>query len=79
LREQGLGSTWRWVPRARLGDEAWMAALVRDWGLLSPPLRIQAMDAAGVLPETPRALLRDRLRPMAERAGGQVQKLWEGL
>jgi len=79
LREPGLGSTWRWVPRARLGDEAWVAALLRDWGALSPPVRIQALDAAGLLPSPARSELKARLRPMGERAGGQLQKLWEAL
>jgi HEAT repeat protein len=79
LREPGLGSPWRWVPRARLGDDAWAAALVRDWGTLSPPVRIQALDAAALLPALPRAALKDRLRISGERAGGQLQKLWETL
>ena len=79
LREPGLGSNWRWVPRARLGDEAWAAALVRDWPTLSAPVRIQALDAAGLLPPPPRGVLKERLRGAAERAGGQLQKLWEAL
>ncbi len=79
LQEPGLGSTWRWLPRARLGDETWTAALVRDWTLLSAPLRIQALGAAELLPAPQRGTLKDRLRPVAERAGGQVQKLWEAL
>ena len=79
LREPGLGSPWRWVPRARLGDDAWASALVRDWGALSPPVRIQALDAANLLPSVPRAALKDRLRASGERAGGQLQKLWETL
>jgi len=79
LREPGLGSSWRWVPRARLGDGAWAASLARDWGALNAPLRLQALEAAGLLPEAVKAELKGRLRPALERAGGQLQKVWEGL
>ena len=79
LREPGLGSTWRWVPRARLGDDAWAAALVKDWDKLSQPVRIQALDAAALLPAAPRSALKAHLRSTVERAGGQLQKRWEAL
>jgi len=42
-------------------------------------VRIQALDAAGLLPPPPRGVLKERLRGAAERAGGQLQKLWEAL
>jgi hypothetical protein len=79
LREPGLCSTWRWVPRARLGDEAWTTALVKNWTALSQPLRIQALDAGALLPPGPKAALKASLRSVGERAGGQLQKLWEAL
>jgi len=79
LREPGLGSPWRWAPRARLGEAAWAEALAQAWGTLSAPLRIQGLDAALLLPAPARARLRERLRSSAERAGGQVQRLWESL
>jgi hypothetical protein len=79
LGEPGLGSPWRWGPRARLGDGAWGAAVAEAWATLSPPLRIQALDAARLLPGVVRSALKQRLRSVAERSGGQAQKLWEGL
>lgn len=79
LREPGLGSPWRWTPRALLGDEAWCDALARDWPRLSPPLRLQALEAAALLPAPARSRLKAGLRPGAERVGGQVQKRWEDL
>jgi hypothetical protein len=79
LREPGLGNPWRWAPRARLGDEMWSDALVRDWERLSPPLRLQALEAAALLPGPGRVWLKASLRGGAERAGGQVQKRWEDL
>lgn len=79
LREPGLGSPWRWTPRARLGDEAWCGALVRDWSRLSVPLRLQALEAAALLPASSRTWLKANLRDGTERSGGQVQKRWEEL
>jgi hypothetical protein len=79
LREPGLGSPWRWAPRARLGDETWARALAEAWTGLSQSLRIQALDAAQLLPPELRSRLRDELRPVLERSGGQVHRLWEGL
>ena len=78
LQEPGVGSSWRWAPRARLGDETWMAALVQAWESLSMPQRIQGLEAARLLPESLRTSLRSRLQG-TERAGGQLQKLWESL
>jgi hypothetical protein len=79
LQESGVGSSWRWAPRARLGDVSWAKALAQAWVGLSQPLRIQGLDAAQMLPAEARARLRERLRPATERAGGQLQRLWESL
>ncbi|HLO66965.1 MAG TPA: serine/threonine-protein kinase [Holophaga sp.] len=79
LREPGLGAPWRWIPRARLGDPGWVQALAGDWSRLSPPLQIQALGAAAELPGELRSQVKDLLRPVAQRAGGQVQRSWEGL
>ena len=54
-------------------------ALAQAWGTLSQPLRIQGLDAAERLPGPMRAGLKEQLRPAAERAGGQLQRLWEAL
>jgi hypothetical protein len=67
------------MPRARLGDGAWATALARDWAGLNPPLRLQALEAAVLLPEALRAELKARLKPSTERSSGQLQKLWEAL
>ena len=75
----GLGLSWRWPARARLGDGNWAEALAAGWEGLSQPLRIQALEAARLLPREGRVRLKERLRVFSERAGGQVQKLWEGL
>ena len=79
LREPGLGPPWRWAPRARLGDEAWAQALVQGWERLSQPLRLQALDAARLLPGDCRTALKASLRPGIARAGGQVHKAWDAL
>ena len=55
LREPGLGSPWRWAPRAALGDAAWVEALRQAWPGLSAPMRAQALEAACRLPESLRA------------------------
>lgn len=79
LQERGLGSPWRWAARARLGDESWSRSLVQAWAGLSQTLRIQALEAARLLPGALRAPLKQEFRASAQRAGGQVQRLWEGL
>jgi hypothetical protein len=79
LQEPGVGSSWRWAPRARLGDGSWAEALVKGWDSLSQPLRIQGLEAAQMLPAGLRARLKTKLRPSGERAGGQLQRLWESL
>jgi hypothetical protein len=79
LREPGLGAPYRWLPRARLGDAAWAAALPGAWAQLSMPQRLQALEAAAALPGPARAELKERLRGSGQRAGGQLQRLWESL
>jgi hypothetical protein len=79
LQEPGVGSAWRWAPRARLGDATWTAALAEAWGSLAMQQRIQALEAARLLPEPLRVSLRARLQAGSERAGGQLQRLWELL
>jgi len=78
LRENGLGSSWRWAPRARLGDEAWVNALAGGWAALSTPQRTQALEAARLLPEPHRARIR-ALTGDAARAGGGLREAWEAL
>jgi len=78
LREPGLGSPWRWAPRARLGDGAWVEALGAVWASLSTPQKLQALEAARLLP----AELRARVRAIGEdalRAGGGLRDAWEAL
>ncbi len=75
LREPGLGSAWRWPARAALGDEAWTRALVVAWPNLAPPFRLQALEAARRLPESPRA----QVKAATADASGQVRALWDLL
>ena len=79
LQEPGLGSSWKWAARARLGDEGWAKALVHGWPTLSPPLRLQGLEAAQMLPTGARGRLRERLRAALARAGGALQRGWEAL
>jgi hypothetical protein len=79
LQESGLGPSWRWTPRARLGDGTWAAALLQGWSALSAPQRLQALEAARLLPDPARADLKQRLQGGVERAGGQLQRLWASL
>jgi hypothetical protein len=78
LREPGLGSPWRWSPRARLGDAAWVEALRSAWSGLSSPQRIQALEAARLLPDA----LRNRVKGLTadvQRAGGNLRQAWDLL
>ena len=54
-------------------------ALAQAWDGLGQPQRIQGLEAAAALPPELRVGLRERLRPGAERSGGQSQRLWEAL
>ncbi|HNX95795.1 MAG TPA: protein kinase [Holophaga sp.] len=78
LREEGLGSPWRWTPRARLGDEAWLQSLEQTWDALSMPLRLQTLGAARHLPEAMRARL-CRATEASVLAGGSLRQAWEAL
>jgi len=78
LREEGLGSAWRWVPRTRLGDEAWVEALESGWEALPPPLKLQALEASRLLPLPLRARVKALTRELAGRSPHQRQA-WEGL
>lgn len=79
LQEPGLGSPWRWTPRARLGDPEWAEALAQGWAGLSQPLRLQALDAALLLPAALRAALKAALQPGIARGGSQMHRAWEAL
>ena len=75
LREAGLGSTWRWGPRAALGDAGWVGALVMAWPGLAQPFRLQALKAAARLPED----LRRQVKAATADASGQVKDVWQQL
>ncbi|HLP30405.1 MAG TPA: hypothetical protein VK150_03520, partial [Geothrix sp.] len=75
LRETGLGAAWRWPSRAALGDEAWIRALLTEWPGLTPPFRLQALEAARRLPEP----LRAPLKAATSDAAGQARVAWEQL
>jgi len=75
LREPGLGAPWRWAPRAALGDAAWVEALHGAWAGLTPPLRLQALEAARRLPGG----LRASVKALAAGASGQLRSLWNEL
>ena len=75
LREQGLGATWRWPARAALGDGSWVLALATAWPTLSPPSRIQALEAARRLPDS----LRSQAKGATADAAGQARSVWETL
>jgi len=78
LWEEGLGNPWRWMPRARLGDPAWVEALEAGWESLPPPLKLQALEASRLLPETLRTRVKALTRELAGRSPHQRQA-WEGL
>ena len=75
LREPGLGSAWRWGPRAALGDATWAGALVVAWPGLAQPFRLQALQAAVRLPEE----LRRQVKAATADASGQVLGAWQQL
>ena len=79
LREPGLGASWRWAPRARLGDESWARAFRVEWAALSATLRLQALAAARFLPESLRAELKATTASEAQRAGGHLKQAWDSL
>jgi len=75
LGEPGLGAAWRWPARAALGDEIWARALVGEWPRLTPPFRLQALEAGRRLPDE----LRARLKTATADATGQARTTWELL
>jgi hypothetical protein len=75
MSESGLGATWRWSARAALGDEAWVRALTAEWPRLTPPVRLQALEAARRLPDD----LRARMKAAAADVTGQARTVWETL
>jgi hypothetical protein len=79
LRQPGLGATWRWTARARLGDPTWAEALPREWQDLTTSQRLQALEAAKELPPSLREPLRKRLQPRVEAAGPNLRELWQQL
>jgi len=75
LHESGLGAAWRWSARAALGDETWARALIAEWPRLTPPFRIQALEASRSLPEA----LRSRVKQATADASGQAKAAWDAL
>jgi len=75
LAEPGLGAAWRWGARAALGDEAWARALVDAWPRLTPPFRLQALEASRNLPEA----LKAGVKAATANASGQARSAWELL
>lgn len=77
LREEGIGSSHRWCPRARLGDKSWVEGLMAAWPLLATPIKIQALKAAQLLPEE----LRQRVKSATGREvlRGNLKEAWEAL
>ena len=78
LREPGLGSPWRWSPRARLGDGSWAEAIALQWESLATPQRLQALEAARLLEEPLRGQVKAATRS-AQRAGGSLRQGWDLL
>ena len=75
LREPGLGSAWRWTARTALGDETWVRALASEWPELTPPFRLQALEASRRLPEA----LKAAVKAATFDATGQARPVWETL
>jgi hypothetical protein len=75
LGEPGLGASWRWSARAALGDEAWARALAAEWPRLTPPFRLQALEASRRLPDP----LRIGVKAATADATGQIRTVWESL
>lgn len=76
LVEPGLGNPWRWSARARLGDGAWVEALLAAWPGLGEASRIQALEAARDLPEAQRNRVREATGPEVQRRGGHLRDAW---
>lgn len=78
LREEGLGASWRWPARARLGDEAWVQALFKAWEGLAAPLRLQAVEASRLLPEALRAQVKTFTESISL-SSPTLRRVWEEL
>lgn len=79
LAEPGLGNPWRWAARARVGDGAWVEALLAAWPGLGEAPRVQALEAARNLPEGLRARVREATGTEAQRRGGRLREAWARL
>jgi len=79
LKEVGLGAIWRWAPRARLGDETWVAAFQKNWQTLPLPQQVQALGAAVHLPEALRARIKTIAGPAVQRGGTNLKQVWDSL
>jgi hypothetical protein len=75
LSEAGLGTPWRWSARAALGDEDWARALEAEWPRLTPPSRLQGLEASRRLPDH----LRRAVKAATEDAAGKARTVWETL
>jgi hypothetical protein len=75
LGEVGLGAPWRWSARAALGDEDWARALVAEWPRLTPPFRLQALEAGRQLPDHLRRAVKSDISDVT----GQARAVWEIL
>ena len=75
LEEPGLGAAWRWPARALLGDQTWVKALAAEWERLTPPFRLQALEAARNLPDE----LKVSVKAATAGASGQAKSVWDCL
>ncbi|WP_306591225.1 serine/threonine-protein kinase [Geothrix sp. 21YS21S-4] len=75
LKEAGLGTVWRWLPRALLGDASWAEAVVAAWPDLAQPFKVQALEAARSLPPE----LRARVKGGTGDATGSARQAWDAL
>jgi serine/threonine-protein kinase len=75
LAEPGLGAHWRWPARAALGDGDWVRALEAEWPHLTPPSRLQGLEASRQLPPH----LRRAVKAATADAAGKARTVWETL
>ena len=60
-------------------DGTWLEALQREFPDLAPPLRLQALQAAKLLPDSLRGHAKTALRAPAEASGGATLEAWSAL
>lgn len=77
LQDAGLGDPKFWISRARLGDESWAQSLLAQWPMLPMAQKVQALEAAGGLPESLRALIKNALRDAVR--SPNLLNAWERL